>query len=958
MGSERAPKLKEALPRRSPAKASTTSEPSVFSESTFAPRSGHLGGNAVAALAVAGHGGLPLPHLRRIQAAFGAHDLGDVRAVIGREGGVAARDMDARAFTIGERVAFGMEPDLRLAAHEAAHVVQQRHGVSVHDGAGDAGDRYEEQADAVADAVAGGRSAEPLLDTLGHGGWATPAIQRDEHERAVAELRGEAQKPEKPQAGSETETVDLMPYGKQVLSTSVPYMRRKVAEVVGERGWEQAEHFVTEAELHLGRAGEPRPQRRQRIAVVLRQQLTALRKAWTDFSAVVRNAAIARLKTNRLALADWTTYVSKLAPSSLMHQALAVQEYELMQSVAQGPRYRGPYDMRDLSEFRAWSPSPGRRRWVEALNEDRIHGGCMDCHVRKYADEYDRRFPVDSPAFIPPAIRLTRAGAAESELGERPAPSILGKPQPETMTTPQINQLAQGMPGLTAIAGAINDIRPRLLVLGDDGYRVLPTSVINSALTNDRLVAVVLQRIEDRRHGYLKLIGQVEDPNYDFTQLLPIVDTMLPSVDRDVQLMVRKAQERSAAARRARDTGRAALGVVAMLLTIFPPTAPLGLVLGATLAVGSIAQGVLDVQQGLMYSRGTGADVFSDEQVRSAGMLVGGGVLNIISGAIALLATAASVRQMLRPPPVGDLPYTFRMVSFDPKTGNATFVARYASGHMVTLDINLRTGTGTAFIAPNGVTIPVVNGQLRFPAGALPPGAPIPGPESGIVIVPTPPPVVSGPPVVQPPIPGSPFAPIVPAAPLMLQPAAPLAPFAPPMLTSPITLGPVVEPPPVVSPRPFALRGPNPRATSFVLEPAPGPTGTNYFGQPVLRYSGHIGSPLDPAMSAPPIYHPGPFTDAQRAAFLRGESAGTRLAPHHRHQLSTTQSGGMIDELPGPGHPAGNIHTTGPRHPGPSYFANQPGGEALRQAEIDAYWRAKGARLINAGPNQWIDPGP
>ena len=40
----------------------------------------------------------------------------------------------------------------------------------------------------------------------------------------------------------------------------------------------------------------------------------------------------------------------------------------------------------------------------------------------------------------------------------------------------------------------------------------------------------------------------------------------------------------------------------------------------------------------------------------------------------------------------------------------------------------------------------------------------------------------------------------------------------------------------------------------------------------------------------------------QRAAFLRGESAGTHLAPHHRHQLSVEQSGGIIDELPGPGH--------------------------------------------------------
>src|SRR5262249_35088265 len=63
-----------------------------------------------------------------------------------------------------EQIAFAGSPDLRTAAHEAAHVVQQRRGVSVTDGVGQAGDAYERHADQVADRVVAGASTEALLD--------------------------------------------------------------------------------------------------------------------------------------------------------------------------------------------------------------------------------------------------------------------------------------------------------------------------------------------------------------------------------------------------------------------------------------------------------------------------------------------------------------------------------------------------------------------------------------------------------------------------------------------------------------------------------------------------------------------------------------------------------------------------------------------------------------------------
>ena len=117
-----------------------------------------------------------LPHLSRIQASFGHHDLRSVRAAVGGAGATAATELGARAFTKGQRIAFREAPDLHLAAHEAAHVVQQRGGVQLKDGVGREGDRYEREADAVADLVVQGRSAETLLDRAAPG-RATDAVQ-------------------------------------------------------------------------------------------------------------------------------------------------------------------------------------------------------------------------------------------------------------------------------------------------------------------------------------------------------------------------------------------------------------------------------------------------------------------------------------------------------------------------------------------------------------------------------------------------------------------------------------------------------------------------------------------------------------------------------------------------------------------------------------------------------------
>jgi hypothetical protein len=122
-------------------------------------------GKSVQQLALDGFGGSPtsLPHLHQIQQSFG-QDLSHVQAYIGGSAAAASDQLRAHAYTSGNKIAFKEQPSLQLAAHEAAHVVQQASGgVQLASGIGQVGDQYEQHADAVAAEVVAGKSAAPLL---------------------------------------------------------------------------------------------------------------------------------------------------------------------------------------------------------------------------------------------------------------------------------------------------------------------------------------------------------------------------------------------------------------------------------------------------------------------------------------------------------------------------------------------------------------------------------------------------------------------------------------------------------------------------------------------------------------------------------------------------------------------------------------------------------------------------
>ena len=117
-----------------------------------------------------------LPHLDQIQSSFGGHDVSGIESHIGGPATPASQAMGARAYATGNHVAFRETPDLHTAAHEAAHVVQQRAGVHFKDGVGRSNDIYEHHADRVADLVVRGQSAESALDEMAAGRTTEPSM--------------------------------------------------------------------------------------------------------------------------------------------------------------------------------------------------------------------------------------------------------------------------------------------------------------------------------------------------------------------------------------------------------------------------------------------------------------------------------------------------------------------------------------------------------------------------------------------------------------------------------------------------------------------------------------------------------------------------------------------------------------------------------------------------------------
>ena len=114
--------------------------------------------------------GQSYPFLTEIQRSFGKHDISGLAGHTGEAARAANSELGSTAYHKGGHVAFGREPTLADAAHEAAHYVQGVGARQLEGGMGLPGDEYEQHADRVVAAAVAGESAEPLLDRSPGGG--------------------------------------------------------------------------------------------------------------------------------------------------------------------------------------------------------------------------------------------------------------------------------------------------------------------------------------------------------------------------------------------------------------------------------------------------------------------------------------------------------------------------------------------------------------------------------------------------------------------------------------------------------------------------------------------------------------------------------------------------------------------------------------------------------------------
>lgn len=118
---------------------------------------------------VAGEMGGPLPGLSSMQPLFGHHDLSSVKYVGGKQGAAVADKMGAKALATGGLVVSG-EDSPGVVAHEAAHVVMQRGGMT-------GGPEAEHRADQVAAGVERGQNVQGMLDQVAAPGAANAPMR-------------------------------------------------------------------------------------------------------------------------------------------------------------------------------------------------------------------------------------------------------------------------------------------------------------------------------------------------------------------------------------------------------------------------------------------------------------------------------------------------------------------------------------------------------------------------------------------------------------------------------------------------------------------------------------------------------------------------------------------------------------------------------------------------------------
>ncbi|MFC6705774.1 hypothetical protein [Flexivirga alba] len=377
------------------------------------------------------------------------------------------------------------------------------------------------------------------------------------------------------------------------------------------------------------------------VADALERQLQVVLGRYQAFQQLVLQSGLLRLDGNRSALAQWKDYLhTELTPGQLQRQVQTEQQRSTIATATAGPM---PSMALEALERQSTMTSARQRGVEDRVARGLIHGGCEYCHEMQHAINTDYAHPDLADGSTSPAQLFRQYASAEGG-NPTPLPGFLTA-TPQTGIDPYA---VAPYPRVASELQAIERVRPILRQLGPDGFKVIDIDTGYAGLDYTQLLTTLDSAIETRRTNFALLQNEIRTGHVDFLVLRPVLRELLPLADPTVHALIeqRIAQEASDSAVESIIIGVAT--VAALLLTIFPPTAPLGLALDVALGTYGIVSGIEQYQQGELLSLGVGSSVLDAEQQEAAHALMTMGALNIVLSAVGIGMAGLGAVRMIR----------------------------------------------------------------------------------------------------------------------------------------------------------------------------------------------------------------------------------------------------------------------------------------------------------------------
>ena len=273
---------------------------------------------------------------------------------------------------------------------------------------------------------------------------------------------------------------------------------------------------------------------------------------------------------------------------------------------------------------------------MRALFEHQIHGewrACTGCHVSNMAWGLTAQ-PTRS--WLTPTQQL--AGVS-TETGFSPLTSSTGAPSGQPPRT------ASGGPSAARLNIMLGRVVLYLQALGPNGYRVLPENEFGQDRSPAEMRAAVDRAIAQRITDYKKLAAEIQSGQVDYRECRPVIDDLLSSAPPGVRSAVQRELDAFDRLHAIEAVAAQVAGAALLLLVVFPPTSAFAIGIGAAAGTTLVATGTAKVSRGAGLSLAEGAnDVVAPELQRQGAGMVVGGVMDMVSGALAIAGSFAGLR--------------------------------------------------------------------------------------------------------------------------------------------------------------------------------------------------------------------------------------------------------------------------------------------------------------------------